>query len=83
MSQLSKETLKEILRYIQKYKVTPESIPDCDEEELHEHFTGLVNEGLLVGEKVIRTGVGEVVRDVMIPKLTLAGCQFLGDLKMP
>lgn len=80
MSQLSKETLRGILRYIQKYKVTPNSIPGCDEEELHEHFTCLVNDGLLVGENVIRTGVGEVVRDVMIPKLTLEGCQFLGDL---
>ena len=83
MSQLSKESLKEILRYIQKYKVTPNSIPGCDEEELYEHFTCLVNERLLVGENVIRTGVGEVVCDVMIPKLTLEGCQFLGDLKMP
>jgi len=83
MSQLSKETLKGILRYIQKYKVTPKSIAGCDEEELHEHFTCLVNERLLVGENVIRTGVGEVVRDVMIPKLTLEGRQFLGDLKMP
>jgi len=83
MSQLSKETLKGILRYIQKYKVTPKSIPGCDGEELHEHFTCLVNERLLVGENVIRTGVGEVVRDVMIPKLTLEGRQFLGDLKMP
>ena len=83
MSQLSKETLKEILRYIQKYKVTPKSIPSCDEEELHEHFTCLVKEGLVVGENVIRTGVGEEVRDVLIPKLTLKGRQFLGDLKMP
>ena len=77
MSQLSKETLKEILRYIQKYKVTPNSIPGCDEEELHEHFTCLVNEGLVVGENVIHIGVGEVVRDVMIPKLTLEGRQLL------
>jgi hypothetical protein len=83
MSQLSKGTLKEILRYIQKYKVTPNSIPGCDEEELHEHFTCLVNEGLVVGENVIHTGVGEVVRDVMIPKLTLEGRQLLDDLKMP
>jgi hypothetical protein len=83
MSQLSKETLKEILWYIQKFKVTPKSIPGCDEEELHEHFTCLVNEGFVVGENVIRTGVGEVVRDVMIPKLTPEGRQFLGDLKMP
>ena len=47
MSQLSKETLKRILRYIQKYKVTPKSIPGCDEEELYEHFTCLVNDCLL------------------------------------
>jgi hypothetical protein len=82
MSQLSKETLKEILQYIQKYKVTPKIIPGCDEEELHQHFTCLVNEGLVVGENVIHTGVDEVVRDVMIPKLTLEGRQLLDDLKM-
>ena len=83
MSQLSQGTLKDILRYIQKYKVTPKSIPGCDQEELYDHFTYLVGEGLIVGESVIRIGVGEVFHDVMIPKLTQEGRQFLGDPKMP
>jgi len=83
MSDLSKETSKEILRYIQKYKVTPIGIPGCGQEELHDHFTYLVNEGLVLGESVIRTGVGEAVYDVMIPKLTPEGHQFLRDSTMP
>jgi hypothetical protein len=81
MSHLSKQTLKDILWYTQKYKVTPKNISGCGQEKLHDHFTYLVNEHLIVGESVIHTGGGEEVHDVMIPKLTQEGRQFLGDPK--
>jgi len=81
MSHLNEQTLKDILWYIQKYKVTPKNIPGRDQEELREHFTYLVNQHLIVGESVIRTEGSEEVHDVMIPKLTQEGRQFLGDPK--
>ena len=77
---VSPDTTREILRHIQANGTMPQSIPGLDREDLHNEFTRLWRKGLITSDREpIVTGLDAVVRDVIDPRLTDEGRDFLVD----
>jgi ribosomal protein S8 len=77
MTPISTDTLQEILRHIQNNGSMPKELPGVEEEELHNHFTHLWNNGFIDGFKAVTTGMDKIVRDVVKPQLTQKGLKFI------
>ena len=77
---VSPDTTREILRHIQANGTMPQSIPGLDREDLHNEFTRLWRKGFITSDREpIVTGLDAVVRDVIEPRLTDEGRDFLVD----
>ena len=77
---VSPDITREILRHIQDNRVMPKSLPGVDSEDLHNEFTRLWRNGLITSDREpIVTGIDNVVRDVIEPRLTDEGRDFLVD----
>ena len=77
---VSPDATREILRHIQANGTMPKSIPGLDREDLHNEFTRLWRKGLITSDREpIVTGLDAVVRDVIEPRLTDEGRDFLVD----
>jgi len=77
---VSPDVTREILRYIQDSGAMPKILPGVDQEDLHNEFTRLWRKGLITSDREpIVTGMDAVVRDVIEPRLTDEGRDFLVD----
>ena len=77
---VSPDTTREILCHIQANGTMPQSIPGLDREAPHNEFTRLWRKGLITSDREpIVTGLDAVVRDVIDPRLTDEGRDFLVD----
>jgi hypothetical protein len=77
---VSPDATREILRHIQANGTMPQSIPGLDREDLHNEFTRLWRKGLITSDREpIVTSLDAVVRDVIDPRLTDEGRDFLVD----
>ena len=77
---ISPDISREILRHIEANGTMPESLPGVDQEDLHSEFTRLWRAGLITSDREpIVTGLDAVVRDVIEPRLTDEGRDFLVD----
>ena len=77
---VSPDVTREILRYIQDSGAMPKTLPGVDQEDLHNEFTRLWRKGLITSDREpIVTGMDAVVRDVIEPRLTDEGRDFLVD----
>jgi hypothetical protein len=77
---VSPDATREILRHIQANATMPESIPGLDREDLHNEFTRLWRKGLITSDREpIVTGLDAVVLDIIDPRLTDEGRDFLVD----
>ena len=77
---VSSEITREILRHIQANGTMPKTLPGVDEEDLHNEFTRLWRRGLITSDREpIVTGIDNVVRDVIEPRLTDEGKDSLAE----
>jgi hypothetical protein len=77
---VSPDITREILRHIQGKSVMPKSLPGVDPEDLHNEFTRLWRKGLITSDREpIVTGIDNVVRDVIEPRLTGEGKDSLAE----
>ena len=77
---VSPDVTREILRHIEANGAMPKTLPGVDQEDLHNEFTTLWRKGLITSDREpIVTGMDAVVRDVIDPRLTDEGRDFIID----
>jgi hypothetical protein len=75
---VSSEITREILLHIEANGTMPKTIPGVDQEDLHNEFTRLWHKKLITSDREpIVTGLDAIVRDVIEPRLTDEGREYL------
>jgi hypothetical protein len=77
---VSPDATREILQYIHDNRAMPKTIPGVDLKDLQNEFTRLWCKGLVTSDLApVMTGLAAVVRDVIAPRLTEEGQDYLVD----